>query len=172
VTIAWFSTASLAGQGLPERARRVYTDAQAFEMLGVQTLLGRLPTLADEKADAEPVVVIGYTLWAERFGLNRVVRLLLREAMAWFLPESAAAPSGRSGRRAWRAPSRTVSTKRAMVHSSQPRHYWPPPSCWRAIFRRAAPLASTRRSCFGSSKRPIQLDPEQARFLRQFKILA
>ena len=73
VTIAWFSTASLAGQGLPERAQRVYTDWQAFEMLGVQPLLGRLPTAADEKPDAEPVVVIGYALWVERFGLDRAV---------------------------------------------------------------------------------------------------
>jgi predicted permease len=73
VTIAWFSTASLTGQGLPERARRVYTDSQAFAMLGVQPLLGRLPTTDDELPDADPVVVIGYTLWAERFGLDRGV---------------------------------------------------------------------------------------------------
>jgi putative ABC transport system permease protein len=73
VTIAWFSTASLAGHGLPERARRVYTDSHAFEMLDVQPLLGRLPTAADEAPDAASVVVIGYSLWAERFGLNRDV---------------------------------------------------------------------------------------------------
>src|SRR5919106_2193523 len=31
ITIAWFSSASLSGDGLPERARRVYTDWHAFQ---------------------------------------------------------------------------------------------------------------------------------------------
>jgi putative ABC transport system permease protein len=73
VTIAWFSNASLAGGGLPERARRVYTDSQAFDMLGVQPLIGRLPTAADDALDAESVVVIGHGLWSERFGSDREV---------------------------------------------------------------------------------------------------
>jgi putative ABC transport system permease protein len=68
VTIAWFSNASLAGGGLPERARRVYTDSQAFQMLGVKPLLGRLPTAADDAPDAEAVAVIGERLWLELFG--------------------------------------------------------------------------------------------------------
>jgi predicted permease len=80
LTIAWFSEASLAGDGLPERARRVYTDWQAFPMLGVQPLIGRLPTAADEAPGAEPVVVIGHRLWVERFDsdpgvLGRMLRV-------------------------------------------------------------------------------------------------
>lgn len=73
VTIAWFSEASLTSGGLPERARRVYTDSQAFQMLGVQPLVGRLPTVADEAPGAEPVVVIGHGLWSERFTSDRDV---------------------------------------------------------------------------------------------------
>jgi hypothetical protein len=73
VTIAWFSEASVAGDGLPERARRVYTDSQAFAMLGVRPLIGRLPTKADEALDADPVVILGHRLWSERFGSDPAV---------------------------------------------------------------------------------------------------
>ena len=73
VTIAWFSAASLAGGAFPESARLVYTDAQAFALLGVQPLIGRLPAAADEAPDAEPVAVIGHRLWSERFGMDRNV---------------------------------------------------------------------------------------------------
>lgn len=72
-TIAWFSEANVAGDGLPERARRVYTDWQAFELLGVPPVIGRLPTSADEAPGADPVVVIGFRLWSERFRLARDV---------------------------------------------------------------------------------------------------
>ena len=73
VTIAWFSEASIAADGLPERARRVYTDSQAFAMLGVRPLIGRLPTKADEALDADPVVILGHRLWSERFGSDPAV---------------------------------------------------------------------------------------------------
>jgi putative ABC transport system permease protein len=62
VSLAWFSEASIAGGALPERARLVYTDWQAFEILGTRPLLGRVPTASDEAA-TEPVVVIGHRLW-------------------------------------------------------------------------------------------------------------
>jgi len=67
VTIAWFSSASLTGGGLPERLRRVYTDKQAFDVLGVRPTIGRLPTAADEAPGAEPVVVVAHHVWTERF---------------------------------------------------------------------------------------------------------
>lgn len=73
VSIAWFSDATLAGSSLPQRARRVYTDWHAFEMLGVPPLLGRLPTAADETPSAEPVVVIGHQGWSDWFGADRGV---------------------------------------------------------------------------------------------------
>src|SRR5262245_51442090 len=73
VTLAWFSETSVAGDGLPERARRVYTDWHAFALLGIPPLIGRLPTAADEQPDAEPVGIIGYGLWSERFGSDPTV---------------------------------------------------------------------------------------------------
>jgi putative ABC transport system permease protein len=80
VTIAWFSQASVSDGGNPDRARLVYTDAQAFDMLGVRPLLGRLPSAADEAPDGEPVVVIGHGLWSERYSsdpgaIGRTVRI-------------------------------------------------------------------------------------------------
>jgi len=68
VSLAWFSETSIAGGALPERAKLVYTDWQAFEILGTAPLLGRLPSEADEAASAtEPVVLIGHRLWTAMF---------------------------------------------------------------------------------------------------------
>ena len=67
VTLAWFSESSIAGGALPERAKRVYTDAAAFDILATPPLLGRLPSVADEHAEADPVVLIGYRLWSSTF---------------------------------------------------------------------------------------------------------
>ncbi len=68
VTLAWFSEASIAGGALPERAKLVYTDWQAFDLLGTAPHLGRLPSEADEAASAtEPIVLIGHRLWTAMF---------------------------------------------------------------------------------------------------------
>ena len=68
VSLAWFSEASIAGGALPDRARLVYTDWQAFEILGTAPLMGRLPSEADEAPSATaPVVVIGHRLWTLMF---------------------------------------------------------------------------------------------------------
>jgi putative ABC transport system permease protein len=69
-TMAWFSDASVAGDGLPRRVLRVYTDADGFALLGTRPHLGRLPALADERPGAEPVVVLGHALWTDRFGAD------------------------------------------------------------------------------------------------------
>jgi predicted permease len=67
LTIAWFSSSSVAGGTFPERARQVLTDSHAFAMLGVPPLFGRLPGPADDDPGAR-VVVIGYDIWVSRFG--------------------------------------------------------------------------------------------------------
>ena len=71
VTTAWMSAVSLTGGELPERARMVYTDSRAFRMLGTQPALGRVPSPADEAADAPPVVVLGHVLWTQQFASDR-----------------------------------------------------------------------------------------------------
>src|SRR5262249_9369965 len=68
VTYAWFSQVSLLGNGLPDRARRVFTDSHAFSMLGVNPILGRLPTEQDDEPGASAVAVLGYEMWVNRFG--------------------------------------------------------------------------------------------------------
>src|SRR5262245_52618464 len=67
VTTAWTSSVSLAGGQLPERARLVYTDAQAFRLLGTPPALGRLPAAAGDAPGAPPVVVLGHTIWTQQF---------------------------------------------------------------------------------------------------------
>lgn len=94
VTLAWFSEASIAGGALPERARLVYTDWQAFEILGTRPLMGRLPSEADEASSAtEPVVLIGHRLWTAIFAsdpdvVGRRVRINgLPHAVIGVMPE-------------------------------------------------------------------------------------
>ena len=55
VTTAWTSSVSLTGGQLPERARLVYTDAQAFRVLGTPPVIGRLPTAEDDAPGAPPL---------------------------------------------------------------------------------------------------------------------
>ncbi len=71
--IAGFSQTSmnLADEGaLPEQARGARLTANAFQVLGQQPLLGRDFTADDERPGAEPVVIIGYTLWKNRYAAN------------------------------------------------------------------------------------------------------
>jgi predicted permease len=74
--IAGFSqtSMSLADEGaLPEQARGARLTANAFQVLGQQPLLGRDFTPDDERPGAERVVIIGYTIWKNRYGASRDV---------------------------------------------------------------------------------------------------
>jgi hypothetical protein len=62
VSFTWFSLANVTGAGLPLQTRIVYTDWQAFAMLGTPPMLGRLPTVADEAPGASPVVIVAIAL--------------------------------------------------------------------------------------------------------------
>ena len=76
VTTTWSSSVSLtstSGGSLPERARMVFTDSRAFAMLGAPPEVGRLPVLSDDAPGAPPIVVLGHTLWTQRFGASRDV---------------------------------------------------------------------------------------------------
>ncbi|MBL8229724.1 MAG: ABC transporter permease [Bryobacterales bacterium] len=76
-----FSGASISEKGNPPQsfpAGRV--TAGMFRMLHIAPVLGRDFTPADEKAGAEPVVILGYGIWSDRYGkdpavIGRVVRL-------------------------------------------------------------------------------------------------
>ena len=57
-------------RALPEQARGTWITANAFSLLRQPALLGRDFAPADERKGAEPVVVISYTFWKNRYGAD------------------------------------------------------------------------------------------------------
>ncbi len=65
------ASATLTGDGDPERLTAMRVSTGFFELLGTPLQLGR-PFLADEDvAGGEPVVILGHGLWQRRFGGDR-----------------------------------------------------------------------------------------------------
>jgi predicted permease len=65
---------------MPEQARGTWLTANGFSVLGQQPLLGRNFTPSEDRRGAEPVVILGYSIWKNRYGadpnvLGRIVRL-------------------------------------------------------------------------------------------------
>ena len=68
------------GDGDPQRLRGNHGTFNTFDVMGVPALIGRTPSQADARPDAEPVVVLGYRFWQRQFGgdpavLGRRLRL-------------------------------------------------------------------------------------------------
>jgi len=57
-------------RGLPEQARGASLTANAFGVLRQRTLLGRDFTSDDERRGAQAVVILGHTLWRNRYGAD------------------------------------------------------------------------------------------------------
>ena len=57
-------------RALPEQARGTRMTANSFELLRQSPLLGRGFTNGDDQIGAEPVAVISYTFWKNRYGAN------------------------------------------------------------------------------------------------------
>jgi predicted permease len=64
---------NLTGVGDPDKLAGVRTTTNLFAILGMQPLLGRTLTSADEQPDAPPVVAINERLWRSRFGADPAV---------------------------------------------------------------------------------------------------
>ncbi len=62
-------TYELSGNTEPERTAANRVSADLFKTLGVQPILGRAFTPAEEEP-GHPVVILGYGLWQDRFGGN------------------------------------------------------------------------------------------------------
>jgi predicted permease len=62
---------TLSGRGEPQQLQGFVVTANYFDVLGVKTALGRtfLPE-EDENSGAHPVVVVSYSLWAHKFGMD------------------------------------------------------------------------------------------------------
>ena len=62
--------ANFAVDGRPESASAQMVSGNYFETLGVIPAAGRLLTPADDRPDAPPAAVLGYDVWAQRFGAS------------------------------------------------------------------------------------------------------
>ena len=67
-----FDTASLTGDGQPEQLSGKKVTPNFFDVLGVQPVVGRPFTAAEDKTQT-PVVVVSYNLWRRRFGGERSI---------------------------------------------------------------------------------------------------
>ena len=67
------TTMIITGAGKPDRYLGAAIQADAFQMLGVTPLLGRWFRLEENEASAEPVVLLGYDLWQQRYAGNPAV---------------------------------------------------------------------------------------------------
>jgi predicted permease len=59
--------AALRTEGRTDLVRGMLVSGNYYKGLGIRTMAGRLLDQADERADAEPAVVISYQLWRDRF---------------------------------------------------------------------------------------------------------
>jgi predicted permease len=60
-------------EGRPERFSGGLLSVAAFEALGVQPVLGRGFREGDDRPGAEPVVLLGYELWRDRYGSSQEI---------------------------------------------------------------------------------------------------
>ena len=64
------TTYNLTGSGEPQKLSGIRTTANLFTVLGMQALLGRTLTAADDLPGATPTAVLGEGLWRSRFGAD------------------------------------------------------------------------------------------------------
>src|SRR5580658_8871931 len=63
----WDTSVNLVGQGDPERLEGAATTADLFPLLGVQPMMGRLFTAADDRTGAPGTLLLSYQLWQAVF---------------------------------------------------------------------------------------------------------
>ena len=63
-------SATMQGQGDPERVEGVAITAEAFPLLGVRAQLGRVFTEAEDRADAPGTVLLSHAFWTQRFAAD------------------------------------------------------------------------------------------------------
>ncbi|HEU0176219.1 MAG TPA: ABC transporter permease [Blastocatellia bacterium] len=70
MAMARFDSVTLVGAGEPERLICRQVSANFFSTLGAQPRLGRAFTAEEDRAGANPVVIISHSLWQRRFGAD------------------------------------------------------------------------------------------------------
>lgn len=74
-------TVNVAGsEGRPDRYDGAFISANAFRLIGAQPLLGRMFRAGEDRPEAEPVILLGYNVWRDRYAsdpnvVGRVVRV-------------------------------------------------------------------------------------------------
>lgn len=68
-----FREGNLTSGDQPERVRIFYTTSQLWKVLGVEPLLGRTFSEADDKPGAPAVVVLSYGVWRRNFAGDRTI---------------------------------------------------------------------------------------------------
>ena len=64
---------NLITDGDPQRLAAAVVTQQYFDVMGVQPFLGRGWIEGEDRPGAEPVAVLGYSLWEQSFGRDRSV---------------------------------------------------------------------------------------------------
>ena len=64
---------NLTGESEPERLEMRYATSSLFPMLGIDPIVGRTFTAAEDNPGAPPTVLISRRLWQNRFGSNPAV---------------------------------------------------------------------------------------------------
>ncbi len=60
----------ITGAGKPDRYLGAAIQADAFQMFGVVPTIGRWFRMEENEPSAEPVVMLGYDLWQQRYAAN------------------------------------------------------------------------------------------------------
>jgi len=63
-------SATIGGAGEPERVTAVRSTRSLFSVLGVEPIVGRLFTTAEELREAEPVVLLSESFWRRQYGAD------------------------------------------------------------------------------------------------------
>jgi len=66
-------TANLTGSGQPERIPITRASANLFSVVGVQPMLGRTYTTAEDRPGAAKVAILSYALWKRRYAADRKI---------------------------------------------------------------------------------------------------
>jgi putative ABC transport system permease protein len=69
----YYGTVNLSGNDKPERYPGAFMTANTFDVLRVKPLLGRAFREGDERQGAEPVVVLGYSVWRDRYASDPAI---------------------------------------------------------------------------------------------------
>jgi predicted permease len=92
-------TVNIAGsEGRPDRYDGAFISADAFRLIRAQAMLGRTFNEGEDRPEAEPVIILGYNAWRDRYGsdpgvVGRVIRMNGEQAtIIGVMPEGFAFP--------------------------------------------------------------------------------